>query len=168
MLSLDELKETAEFIECTDRERMFVATYISNGHDGVHAVRTAYNCKNDDSAKKMAYRLMAHIRIIMVLARHRGEAPKSLFLRLLRRASYNRGMSASQLHAFRLYAEVCGWITAPKPVDWEERREKKKKLEKKLSEGSPLNPLEYDLGEYENPEKPDWMVERDAKRAKEQ
>jgi len=161
MLTLEELRITPEFQQLTEREKLFVATYISNGYDQTHAVRTAYDCKDDGVASRMSYRLLAHLRIVMVLARYREEVPKETFLHLLRRAGLKNGITREQLSAFRLYAEVNGWIKAPK----------QKAPETSDASVNPIKSLlpvpEYDLEEYE-PEKPEWRVERDAKRLKEQ
>jgi hypothetical protein len=140
MLTLDQLHATPEFQELTACEKLFIDTYVSNGFDQVHAIRTAYQCKNDGVANRMSYRLLGHIRIVMVLARYREELPKETFLGLLRRASLKKGITKDQLAAFRLYAEANGWIKAPRPA---------KPDVEKPAEPEVEIPSEFDLSEYE-------------------
>lgn len=139
MLTLDQLHETPEFAELTSAEKLFIDTYVSNGFNPIHAVRTAYQCKNDGVAQRMSYRLLGHLRIVMVLARHREELPKETFLGLLRRASLKKGITKDQLAAFRLYAEANGWIKTPK-------REAK---EAEIPEAETPVVSDFDLSEYE-------------------
>jgi hypothetical protein len=148
LLTLDQLHETPEFSELTSAEKLFIDTYVSNGFNSTQAVRTAYQCKNDGVAQRMSYRLLGHLRIVMVLARHREELPKETFLGLLRRASLKKGITKDQLAAFRLYAEANGWIKAP-------RREPKEAEAADTVESS-----DYDLTEYEPATKPGRIAER--------
>jgi len=140
MLSLEQLHATPEFQELTAAEKLFIDTYVSNGYNAIHAVRTAYNCKNDGVAQRMSYRLLGHLRIIMVLARHREEVPKETFLGLLRRASLKKGITKDQLAAFRLYAEANGWLKPPKAA---------KPDAEKPAEPEADIPSDFDLSEYE-------------------
>lgn len=158
MLSLEQLTQTPEFQELRDTEKMFVATYVSNGQKEVQAIRTAYNCADDGIAKRMSYRIMGHVRIQMALCKWREELPKDVYLRLLRKASRNRTLSKPQLECLRLYAEVGGFLgekprTPRKPEKQKEAKKIKRKLQNKISPQIEQNIYVKELNSYENSER---------------
>lgn len=108
-MDLDELSTTHEFASLTKKQKMAVATYISNGYDIVNAMRTAYVCKSDEVAKIMSYRFLRAFNVAMTLSLHFGESPQDTYLSQLARDIMKRKISDTQLKAYTLYAEIKGW-----------------------------------------------------------
>lgn len=116
-LSLAELRATSEFQRLTQKQQLFVATYCEQGlvdgkYDPIAATRTAYECKNLESARVMSYSLMQNIRIVSVLNLHFNVTPTEDYIRMLERAVRNKNLTNAQLGAMRLLAEVKGIKTA--------------------------------------------------------
>jgi hypothetical protein len=108
-MGLDELSKTQEFASLTSKQKMAVATYISNGYDIIHAIRTAYRCKNDHIAQIMSYRFLRSFGVAMTLSRHFGSDPLDTFLAQLARDIIKGRITDTQIKAYTLYAECQGW-----------------------------------------------------------
>lgn len=108
-LDWEELSKTREWALLNDKQRLFVATYISNGYNPVNAVRTAYKCKSDMTANIMSYRLLKSFNVIMCLSRHYGDDPKETFLNTLAKEICRGKLDQTHLRAYQLYAEIQGW-----------------------------------------------------------
>lgn len=120
-LGWEELSQTPEFALLTPKEQLFIATYISNGYNVVHAIRTAYDCSTDKNAKIMSYPLMRRPQITTVLMIHFGDwnsddhidASVDAFTKRLARDIIRGKIDETQLKAMRLLAEVNGWWKSP-------------------------------------------------------
>lgn len=112
-LTVDQLRVTPEFQKLTQKQRLFVATYVASGlldgnYDAVVATRTAYQCKNLETARIMSYSLLGNIRIIEVLNMHFNRNATEEFMILLNRAVNNKHVSMAQIEALRLKANILG------------------------------------------------------------
>ena len=113
-LTLTEIALTPEFLSLNKKQKLFVATYVQNGldndtYDAITAVRTAYKCKDDVSARAMTYRLMQNVAIAMCLSMHFGEDPQEAFLNQLARDIIKGRVTQAIVSAYRLYANIKGW-----------------------------------------------------------
>jgi PleD family two-component response regulator len=118
MLTLKELTKTPEWRMLTRKQQMFVATYVQNALDNqafdpVTAIRTAYKCKNDRSALVMSYRVMSAFNVSMCLSRCFENDPQQSFLAMLCRQITKGTITAQQIQAYKLYANIQGWTTSP-------------------------------------------------------
>jgi len=116
-MDLENLVKTQEYNRLTPKQRMFVSTYIQSGletgiYDQVTAVKSAYDCKNEESARIMGYSMLANINVIQVLNRHFGTEPIDQFLVTLERAIRNRNLTVAQFHALKLYCDLKGFENA--------------------------------------------------------
>lgn len=117
----EELSRTPEFSMLTDKEKLFICTFIENGYDVVNAIRTAYKCKNDHNAKIMSYPLLRRPQITTVLMIHFGDwdseqqpdASVDAFTQRLARDIIRGRVDDTTLKALRLLAEVKGWYQSP-------------------------------------------------------
>jgi hypothetical protein len=107
--SLEEMSKTPAFLSLTTRQKLCFATYISNGYDIINAVRTAYACKDDKTAKIMSYRFFRCFNIVMALSLHFGDTPQEKFLTLLTRDLVKSKLDKEKVKAYSLYAQVMGW-----------------------------------------------------------
>jgi hypothetical protein len=115
------LSQTAEFAMLTPKEKLFVCTYISNDYNVVHAIRTAYKCKNDKNAEIMSYPLLRRPQITTVLMIHFGDwdpeqqpdASVDAFTKRLARDIIRGRIDETELKALRLLAEIKGWYKSP-------------------------------------------------------
>lgn len=115
-LTLEQLKETLEYQQLTQKQRLFCATYIAGGlldgnYDPVAATRTAYQARTPEIARIMSYSIMQNIRIVAVLNRHFGRTPTEAFMLILDRAIRNKKLTVAQLGALRLKCEMMGLPT---------------------------------------------------------
>lgn len=153
--TLQELSETSEFHNLTDKQKMFVSTFISNGYNKIHAIRTAYQCKNDLSAKVMSYSVMNTFAVTMVLAIHFGDEPVDTFLKHIARSIRKGRIKPEQLALYKLYAEVSGWRhgTVQNALALAERLEGKKAAREGLKAVLTTKPKtdtsKYTLDEFE-------------------
>jgi hypothetical protein len=141
----EELSRTPEFATLTKKQQLFMCTYISNGYNEISAIRTAYNCKNDNSAKVMSYPLLRNFNICLVLSIHFGSDQREAFLARLQRDIAKGNISDSLLRAYTLYAEVRGWhgYGNAKPRSTSEKIEAQVEPEKKSE------PNSFDLSGFE-------------------
>jgi hypothetical protein len=112
-MPLDELQATSEYLKLTQKQQLFVSTYVAGGladghYDAVQAVRTAYNCKTLEVARIMSYAIMGNIRIIAVLNRHFQATPTEELLVAIDRAINNKKLTMAQLYALKLKCDVLG------------------------------------------------------------
>jgi len=113
----EELSQTPEFQLLTDKQKMFVATYISNGYDVLHAMRTAYDCKNNYLARIRSYPVLRSPVVGMVLMLHLGRpfefaeviSTQEGFIKQLAKDISKGAIKWNKLQAMRFYAEVNGW-----------------------------------------------------------
>lgn len=159
-MSLDDLHLTAEYFRLTQKQKMFVDTYVASGvldgnYDAVTATNIAYPCKSEEVARVMSYELLGNINILAALNRHFGNDDIDAFLVVLDRAIRNKKISTAQLGALRLRCEVLG-IKTRIPASPEKRwvlpapnRDAKQKTPKrpKKSAETPASPRpnDYDL-----------------------
>jgi len=112
-MPLEELARTIEFGALNRKQKLAVATYISNGYDIVNAIRTAYPCKNDEIASIMQHRFFASPSVALTLCRHFGTDPKEDFLTRLVKAIIKGKISPEQIKLYELYANVHKWVSSP-------------------------------------------------------
>lgn len=110
-MPLCELEKTQEYSRLTLKQKLFVATYIQRGlqdgiYDAIKAIRTSYECKNDEIARVMSYRLMANIHIIEVLNRHFGASPIDEFIQQIDLAVRSRRTTLAQVQALKVKCEA--------------------------------------------------------------
>ena len=115
LLPLDQLRNTREFAECTDAQRLWIATYIEAKlvmeelEARLVATRTAYKCKNDLVAKIHSYNVMRHPNVKNCIGRHEGKTEKEVFLERVRAIVNSDRPNALRLKALELEARVRGW-----------------------------------------------------------
>jgi len=111
-MRLEELQQTPEYLALTDKQKLFVATYVQTCIDGkpdpVHAVTIAYECKTRNNARVMSYPMLSNIRIVAALNRYFNRQPLEAFLMVLDRAIQNKHLTVAQLQALRLKCELLG------------------------------------------------------------
>lgn len=114
-LTLEQLRETDEFKNLTEKQRFFVETYVAGGLDNGHydpitATRNAYPaCKNEEVARVMSYSLLQTPKIVAVLNMHFARTPNEAFLVTLDRAIRNKRLSIAQFKAMELKARLMGF-----------------------------------------------------------
>lgn len=147
-MSLAELEQRPEYLRLTERQMLFVSTFIADdqiGHyDPERAVLAAYKCKSRESARVMAYSQMQNPRIIDVLNIYFGRDASAAFLEEVNRAIRNRKLTLAQMEAMMLKSRILGIGTAlrgrpraqkPKP----EKKSKKALAAEKATVSSPTN-----------------------------
>jgi hypothetical protein len=112
-MPLDDLSKTIEFGSLTKKQKLAVATYISNGYDIVNAIRTAYPCKNDEIASIMQHRFFASPSVVLTLCRHFGTDPKEAFLTRLVKDIIKGKISPEQIRLYEIYANANHWLSSP-------------------------------------------------------
>jgi hypothetical protein len=153
-MSVEDLKKTPEFQHLTQKQRLFVATYCAGGlldgnYDPIAATRTAYNCKNYESARCMSYPIMQNIRIVAVLNLHFGRTPIEDFIVLLDRAINNKKLTNAQLGALRLKSDLLRRPSAiPNRANVGVLPEDVRAAEKKKKSKKPRESQPPDIGEY--------------------
>lgn len=115
-MPLEEIEKTQEYQRLTQKQRLFVSTYVAGGlldgaYDPVASVRTAYQTKSPEVARIMSYSLMQNIRVVAVLNRHFGAEPIEELLVMLDRAINNKKLTIAQIQALRLKCEIMGFTT---------------------------------------------------------
>lgn len=109
--SLEEIRETPEFKQLTQKQQLFLATYVSNGYDAVAATRTAYAVRSAENARVLSYAMLGNIRIIAVLNIHFGTTPTEELLAAIDRAIRNKKITLAQVYALRTKLDVLGIST---------------------------------------------------------
>lgn len=112
-MSWEELAKTIEFQHLTQKQKLAVATYITNGYDIVNAIRTAYLCKDDHVASIMQHRFFRSPTVAIVLSRHFGTSPKQAFMIRLVKSIIKGDLTPTQIRAYELYASMNGWHSSP-------------------------------------------------------
>lgn len=158
-IKLDDLVLTPEYQRLTQKQRLWIATYIAGGmldgnYDPIAATRTAYECKTPEVARIMSYSVMMNMRIIEVLNRHFNKAPIEEFLTLLDRAIHNKKVTIAQVNALKLKADILGFgsripnkqafdgVPLDVKADSKARRKAKRQAQRKAHPPKTQQPLE--------------------------
>lgn len=112
-LTLEQLRETEEFQRLTQKQQLWVATYCQGGlvdgnYDAIAATRTAYECKNPESARVLSYSISTNPKILAALNRHFNRTPTEEFLLQLDRAISNKRLTMAQVEILRLKCNLLG------------------------------------------------------------
>ena len=113
-LTLEELRVLPEFLMLTQKQQLFVSTYVSAGMaEGGHynvasAIKTAYDCNSEEAVRVMSYGMMQNIRILAVLNLHFGVSPTDQFLKDLDRAIRNKKITRAQVELLALKSRMLG------------------------------------------------------------
>lgn len=112
-LTLEQLRETEEYQRLTQKQRLWVATYCEGGladgkYDALNATRTAYACKDAESARVLSYSVTANPKILACLNRHFNRTPTEEFLMQLDRAIANKNLTIAQVEVLRLKCKMLG------------------------------------------------------------
>ena len=109
--SLEEIRETPEFKQLTQKQQLFLCTYVSNGYDAIAATRTAYAVKSAENARVLSYAMLGNIKIIAILNIHFGVSPTEELLTAIDRAIRNKKVTLAQVYALRTKLDVLGIST---------------------------------------------------------
>ena len=111
-MTLEDLQQTPEYLALTEKQKLFVATYVQTCIDGnpdpVQSVAIAYKCKDRNTARVMSYPMLSNIRIVAALNRYFNRQPLEAFLMVLDRAIQNKHLTTAQLQALRLKSDILG------------------------------------------------------------
>jgi len=105
-LTIEQLKETREFISLTPKQRAFVIAYITNGGDRVAAVYASYSVSKDINANIMSYNLLSNPRIADVLDAYWQAESDEIVLKRLQRLMRKRKVDLGLIQAYRLYLSL--------------------------------------------------------------
>lgn len=67
-MTLTQLKEDSKFLRLTEKQKTFVLTFCETNGNKVKAGHAAYDCRDDDSAKAMAYSALRNATIKALVA----------------------------------------------------------------------------------------------------
>lgn len=109
-LSLEELKETRQWIGLTEQRRKLVETYITNGFDKQAAVKAAYNITTERSLTRTTAFLFAAPAITETLAVFFQDDPLTPFREEIRRELRRHKLTPQRVALFRLAAQVHGIV----------------------------------------------------------
>lgn len=142
-MSMADLEITVEFQRLTEKQQLFIATYISAGllghYDAEAAVLAAYKCKSRESARVMSYSMMQNPRVIDVLNLHFGKNATEAFFEDVNRAIRNRKLTVAQMEAMKLKSKMLGIGTALKVQPRKQKPKPEKKSKKTLeAENAPV------------------------------
>jgi hypothetical protein len=167
-LTLDELRQTSEYLMLTQKQQLFVATYVGTGmaeghYNVVSAIKTAYACKSEEVARVMSYTMMQNIRILAVLNLHFGVSPTVQFVKELDRAIRNKKITNAQVELLILKSKMLNVGTfiekhhavrrthrTSKEIDALQEAEEAVKAEKKSKKTKPPVPV------TPPPDEPNW------------
>jgi hypothetical protein len=154
-LSMKEVAQTSEYQQLTNKQKLFVMTYIVGGidtgeYDAVGACQTAYKCKSREIARIMSYSLMRNISIVSVVNLHFNATPTEAFMKEIDRAIRNKNISSAQVALIKMKCDLLGIKTMlpdnHTPIERKQqtvadnvKAEKKSKKEKALQ---PVEPAE--------------------------
>ena len=151
ILSLDEMQQTYEFSLLTQRQKLWISTYIASGFNRVLATRTCYKCKNDTIAKIMSYTVMRHPKMIVAIARASGKSEKEAFLEYFRNAlQHGKLLTREQVEAAKLYCRCMGWTLNPETENAKTTDATPRKAGRpRTVPVKPPPPPSFDLSEFE-------------------
>lgn len=113
-MTLDALRETAEFQHLTPKMAGFVLSYLqglvqTGISDPTAATLASYNCKSPETARVLGCQLLVNFKIVTVMNRFFGTSPERAFLQAVERAVYKRKLKISQIRALELQCRANGW-----------------------------------------------------------
>ena len=115
-LTLDQLQREKVFLCLTPRQQRLVIAYLTNGHDKIAAIKSAFDCKSS-SVRIMSYNYFNKRQIVAVLAVAAGGDPEREQFDLdLHRAIQNPRTTRNQISALRLMAQTRGYIVSAEPA----------------------------------------------------
>src|SRR5665213_1255787 len=106
MMTLDELKQTPEYADCSDKMKLFLVTLIENGFNYTAATRAAFKTK-DPAKYSWAVRNWPAVRHALNV--YRGWSAFDIWMDAVQRASRNRKVTIAQLQALKLQSDAMGW-----------------------------------------------------------
>jgi hypothetical protein len=117
-LGIDVLRKTRAFSELTEKQKATVEAFVSNGHNKLAAVQSAYNCKSAASARTLINRLFSNPAVVAVLALHFQDDPLDTLKAEVRRALRDKHLTPQRAAMLRLLAELQGvGSDSEKPTD---------------------------------------------------
>jgi hypothetical protein len=107
------LAQTQEFSHLSPKMARFVLAYVqtlidTDTADPLAAVKAAYSCGSEESARTLGYELLANPKVILVLNIFFGVTPSEAFLKQVERAIYNPNLRVAQIDALKLYCDAHG------------------------------------------------------------
>lgn len=117
-INLDELDTEPLFQQATEKQKLFVKAYLTNGKDGTEAAMAAYECSNPNSARSLAFSLLRDSRIIAILNRFGASVvSREQFLAFVWREINRRDQDARYKgQLINLYARMSGFEDGAEPV----------------------------------------------------
>jgi Terminase small subunit len=124
----------------TDRQKVFVTAYLASGN-AVKAVREAYRCKSDQTARVMTYQLLQHPRVADCIAELKGKTERDIQIEGLRRDLWKcRPGGYERARFLSMYLQLTGLLKPP--TEAELRPDRQAKSRAKASKITPANPLD--------------------------
>ncbi|SRR5258708_5793672 len=108
-LTIEQLKETTEYRDLTDKQKKFVEEYVSNGGNKLKATLAAYNCKSERIAQIFSHTVMGMRGVIFALGAYYNEDEEGKFANLLQSAILKGNLSDADVRAWTLLADVKGF-----------------------------------------------------------
>jgi len=111
VMTLDELKRSPEYAECSDKMKRWLVTLIENGFDYTAATATAFTCKYPE---KFSHSVRKWPAIRVALNRYLGRSEQDVFLADLQE-TIRRAPKGSDRHvrALALYARMRFGVDTP-------------------------------------------------------
>lgn len=108
-LTLEQLRQFREYRDLTNRQKLFMEAYITNGEDRVKATLASYRCKNEEVAKSFSHRVIAMRGIVACMVLYYNDEQDDHFAATLLAMIKTGKITTEQVRAAQLYADVKGY-----------------------------------------------------------
>ncbi|KKN26209.1 hypothetical protein LCGC14_0876970 [marine sediment metagenome] len=109
-MTLDELRQEPEYKACTQREQVFLVSYLGNGRNPIEAASVAYDCKDEKSAVSIGRRNLARPPIVAVISKFDGAKPVTISEIWLAIRESMQETGSVRFQATKLAAQMLGVI----------------------------------------------------------
>jgi hypothetical protein len=106
MLTLEVFRQTPEYIECSDKVRLWLVALVENGFDYTAATRTAFTAKDP---VKYGHAVRNWPTVRAALAVYREMSAFDIWVADVQRASRRKNTTIAHIQALKLRADAMGW-----------------------------------------------------------
>lgn len=118
-ITLEQLKDSAEFKLLTPSEQSFVKRFISNGGDPTDATAHAFDTKTEASSRAFGRSVLGRAAVRQVLGLYHGQedpTKQDLLDQLWAIVESQKSSAVAKVQAAKMYAELKGWKKEDKPA----------------------------------------------------
>jgi hypothetical protein len=119
VMTLAEFESTPAFLACSEKQRRWLQTLVTNGGDSTAATLAAFGCSSPRNARLFGYAVRKQTHIVAALNVYLGKSDRDIeiesekaFMKRVDKVAANRNVTVAQIDALRFQGRAHGWIVS--------------------------------------------------------